>query len=255
VGCGLYQALKATGESTIDILMIAVAAGFIIGILQTTGLSNAITLFLVDVGGGSLLALLVIAALMCIVLGMGMPTLAVYVLLAVLIAPALVDAGVLKLAAHMFILYLGMMSFITPPVAIAAFFAASLAKAEPMRTGFTAMRFGWTAYIVPFLFVFSPSLLLHGKSWIDTAFAVATAIGGVWLVSAGMTGYFTRPMNVATRAAFIIAGGCLMLPDSIAPWAAWTDVAGLVAGVALVTFEITVVRRQRAAKALAVKAD
>jgi len=157
----LLDALIQTGIASLDILMIAAAAGFITGILQATGLGFALTLLLVKLGGGNLIVLLVIAAMLCIVLGMGMPTIGVYVLLAVLIAPALIELGFSPLASHMFILYLGMMSMITPPVAIGAFFAASLAGAEPMRTGFTAMRFGWTAYIVPFLFIFSPALLLQ----------------------------------------------------------------------------------------------
>ena len=125
----LWQCVVRTGVSSADIIMISAAAGFIIGILQLTGLGFALTLFLVKVGAGNVIALLVIAAVMCIVLGMGMPTLGVYVLLAVLVAPGLEQVGITPLAAHMFIIYLGMMSFVTPPVAIAAFFAANLAGA------------------------------------------------------------------------------------------------------------------------------
>ena len=224
-------------------LHILSAAGFIAGILQTTGLGFALTAALVTLGAGNVVALLVIAALMCIVLGMGMPTLGVYVLLAVLVAPSLVEVGFTPLAAHMFILYLGMMSFITPPVAIAAFFAASLAGAEPMRTGFTAMRFGWTAYIVPFLFVFSPSLLLQEPSWLITGVAIVTAVAGVWLVSAGMIGYLVRPMAAWTRAGFILAGLCLLVPDEIAAWARWTDALGALGAFALVALELRSRRR------------
>src|SRR5690606_16193430 len=125
-------------------------------------------------------------SVMCIVLGMGMPTLGVYVLLAVLVAPGLIEVGIPPLAAHMFVLYLGMMSFVTPPVAIAAFFAANLANADFMKTGFVAMRFSWTAYIIPFLFVFSPSLLLQSASIFGTALSIGTAATGIWFVSAGM---------------------------------------------------------------------
>jgi TRAP-type uncharacterized transport system fused permease subunit len=239
----LLQSLIQTGIASLDILMIAAAAGFIAGILQTTGLGFALTAALVKLGGGNVVALLVIAALMCIVLGMGMPTLGVYVLLAVLVAPSLIEMGFTPLAAHMFILYLGMMSFITPPVAIAAFFAASLAGAEPMRTGFTAMRFGWTAYIVPFLFVFSPSLLLQDPSWLTTGVTIATAVAGVWLVSAGMIGYLVRPMAWWSRIALIAAGLCLLAPDEIAGWARWTDAAGAVLGIALVVYEFIAAAR------------
>ncbi len=247
----VVDALIATGLASVDILMIVAGAGFIIGILQVTGLGFALTLFLVDLGAGNLVALLIIASLMCIVLGMGMPTLGVYILLAILIAPSLVEVGIDPLAAHMFILYLGMMSFVTPPVAIGAFFAASLAGAEPMRTGFTAMRFGWTAYIVPFLFVFSPSLLLQGESLVVTIIAVASAIAGVWLVSAGMTGYLIRRLPVPMRAALIVAGVLLLVPSEIGPWAVWTDPIGAVLGILLCGFEISAVRRARSVDAAA----
>ena len=130
----LRLSLIRTGLSSLDILMIVAGAGFIIGTLHITGLGFALTVMLVDFGGGSLFLLLVIAALLCIVLGMGMPTAGVYILLAVLIAPSLAKVGIDPLAAHMFILYLGMMSLITPPVAVAAFFAASIAGAPPMKT-------------------------------------------------------------------------------------------------------------------------
>jgi TRAP transporter 4TM/12TM fusion protein len=235
----LVDALIGTGLGSLDILMIAAAAGFITGILQATGFGFALTLLLVKIGGGNLVVLLVIAALLCIVLGMGMPTIGVYVLLAVLIAPSLVELGFPPLATHMFILYLGMMSMVTPPVAIGAFFAASLAGAEPMRTGFTAMRFGWTAYIVPFLFMFSPSLLLQSTSVTETAIAVVTAILGVWLISVGMIGYLFRALPAWLRPPFVVAGACLLVPDQIGPWAAWTDAFGTILGGLLVAHELT----------------
>jgi TRAP transporter 4TM/12TM fusion protein len=239
----LGRAIVETGFATLDIIMISAAAGFIIGILQNTGLGTALTLLLVKLGGNSVIALLVISAVLCIVLGMGMPTLAVYVMLASLVAPTLEQFGVPKLAAHMFILYLGMMSFVTPPVAIGAFFAASLAGAEPMRTGFTATRFGWTAYIVPFLFVFSPTLLLQSPAVVETVIAIATAIAGIWMVSAGMVGHGVRPLALPMRAAFVLAGLALLVPHGIAPWAFWANVAGAPLALLLVAFELLAARR------------
>jgi TRAP-type uncharacterized transport system fused permease subunit len=235
----VIEALVATGVASLDILVVAAAAGLITGVLQATGLGFALTLLLVKIGGGHLALVLVIAALLCIVLGMGMPTIGVYVLLAVLVAPSLVELGFPPLATHMFILYLGMMSMVTPPVAIGAYFAASLAGAEPMRTGFTAMRFGWTAYIVPFLFMFSPSLLLQGPSVIETLVAVVTAMAGVWLVSIGMVGYLFRPISRWLRPVFVVAGTCLLIPAGIAAWAAWTDAFGALLGGLLVARELT----------------
>lgn len=224
----VWNCVVRTGVSSADIIMISAAAGFIMGILQLTGLSFALTLYLVDLGAGNVYLLLVIAAILCIVLGMGMPTLGVYVLLAVLIVPALVETGIPPLAAHMFIIYLGMMSFVTPPVAIAAFFAANLAKADPFKTGWAAMRFSWTAYIVPFLFVFSPSLLLQSSSWAETALSVSTAIVGVWFVSAGMIGYAFGRLSVPLRIAFVGGGGLLMIPIEMLSVAAYLNIGGLV---------------------------
>ena len=173
--------------------------------LAITGLSFNLTYALISIGGGNLVLLLVLCAGVSIVLGMGMPTLGVYVLLATLIAPAMVELGVDKLAAHLYVLYFGMMSMITPPVAIAAFAAAAIAGAEPMRTGFTAVRFGWTAFIIPFLFVASPNLLLKGEP-LDIVMAVLTAIFGVWQVSVGMAGYILGRIGWLVRALFIMSG-------------------------------------------------
>lgn len=237
----VWNCLVRTGVSSADILMIAAAAGIIMGTLQLTGLGFALTMLLVKLGAGNVLLLLVMAAFLCILLGMGMPTLGVYVLLAVLIVPALVEVGVPPLAAHMFILYLGMMSFVTPPVAIAAFFAANLAGAEPMRTGFYAMRFSWTAYIVPFLFVFSPTLLMQGSPG-AILLAVVTAGIGVWFISAGMIGYGLRRMPVLARVVAVVGGAMLILPHELGLWAWGVNAAGLVL-VALVLASEVVGRR------------
>ncbi|MCC6008399.1 MAG: TRAP transporter fused permease subunit [Rhodobacteraceae bacterium] len=233
----VWNCIVRTGVSSADILMIAGAAGVIMGVLQLTGLGFALTMFLVSLGAGNILLLLIIAALLCIVLGMGMPTLGVYVLLAVLVAPALVEVGVQPLAAHMFILYLGMMSFVTPPVAIAAFFAANLARGEPMLTGFYAMRFSWTAYIIPFLFVFAPTLLMQGSPS-AIVLAIGTAAVGVWFISAGMIGYGLRRMPPLARLVAVAGGAGLLLPHEVGPWAWGVNAAGLVLAAAVLAMEI-----------------
>jgi TRAP transporter 4TM/12TM fusion protein len=247
----LLDALIATGIASLDILIISAAAGFIAGILQATGFGFALTLLLVKVGAGNIILFLAIAALLCIVLGMGMPTIGVYVLLSVLMAPSLVELGFTPLASHMFILYLGMMSMVTPPVAIAGYFAASLAGAPPMRTCFIAMRLGWTAYIVPFLFMFAPALLLQSPSVTQTVIAVTTAVIGVWLISAGMIGYLFGPLGPWLRAGLGVAGACLLIPDQIAWWAFWTDTAGAVGGATLVAWHVFQRRKTSTASAAA----
>jgi TRAP-type uncharacterized transport system fused permease subunit len=175
---------------------------------------------------------------------MGLPTLGVYVLLAALVAPALVEVGIEPIAAHLYVLYFGMMSMITPPVAIAAFAAAGIAGASAMRTGLAAMRFGWIAYVVPVLFVVSPSLLLIGEPQ-AVAVAVATATMGVWLVSIALAGYFTRALAGPMRALFALAGLLALIPAGAFPQAAWTDIAGATIGGALIARELAATRALR----------
>jgi TRAP-type uncharacterized transport system fused permease subunit len=184
---------------------------------------------------------LLMAAGISIVLGMGMPTVGVYVLLAALVAPSLVQVGVKPIAAHLFILYFGMMSIVTPPVAIAAYAGAAIAKADPIETAVAGIRFGWTAYIVPFLFVFSPSLLMQGDP-LQVALAIVTALGGVWLVTVGVIGHLTRSLGSLHRVGFALAGLALMVPAQTFPGAIWTDVGGFLLGSALLTREITAAR-------------
>jgi TRAP transporter 4TM/12TM fusion protein len=240
----MFQALKSTGLVSLDLLMITAAAGFIIGVLNITGLSFALTLMLVQVGQNSLWVLLLLAALVSIVLGMGMPTVGVYVLLAALVAPAMVKIGLSPMASHMFVLYFGMMSMITPPVALAAFAAASLAQTDAMKTGWTAVRFGWIAYIIPFLFVRAPSLLLEG-SLTSVVWAVITSLIGVWLVCAAFAGYATRLLSTPMRIGFGLAGLLLFIPADAMANGIWTDIIGLALGAALIGRELMAVRLAR----------
>ena len=199
-----------TGTSMVDLILVVAAAGFVIGVLNITGLGFALTLLLVDSVGTSLVLLLLISAVVCIILGMGMPTSGVYVLLAALVAPSLVEAGVEPIAAHLFILYFGMMSMITPPVALAAFAAATISKAGPLATGLAAMRVGWAAFILPFCFVSTPALLFAGALQETVIAACLTAIG-IAAVTAGIAGYWGRQLRLALRVCFVVLGA-LTLP-------------------------------------------
>lgn len=205
----LLRTARDVGTSALDIILITAAAGIIIGVLNVSGLGFGLTLVLTDLAGHHLALLLVVAALISIVLGMGMPTIGVYVLLAALVAPALVKLGIPDMAAHMFVLYFGMMSMITPPVAIAAFAAASLGGSGAMKTALESMRFGWPAYVVPFLFVLSPALLMDAAPW-RVAFAAATAAIGVWLVSVALVGYLRAPLGALARGGLSVAGLAVM---------------------------------------------
>src|SRR3954466_16388736 len=157
-------------------------------------------------------------------------------MLAILVAPALVKVGVPAMAAHLFILYFGIMSLITPPIATAAFVAATIARTDPMAAGWTAMRFGWASYIVPFLFVYSPALIMRGSCG-EIAVVVTPPPAGIWFVCAGFTGYAVRVMSTPVRVAFVITGLLLLMPFQASIINAWLNVAGGLMGIALFAYE------------------
>jgi TRAP transporter 4TM/12TM fusion protein len=209
----IWHSFSASGRASADLFMTLAAAGFVIGVLNLSGLGFALTIWLIGLAGESLWFLLIIVALVSLVLGMGMPTTAVYVLLAVLAGPSLVQAGVTKMAAHMFILYFGMLSMITPPVALAAYAAANISKAGPMETGWAAVRIGWAKFVLPFMFVLSPTLLVSGPAY-AIAFDTVTAMIGIYLATCGMLGHFRRPLSLAMRVLLCLAGFTAIIPDS-----------------------------------------
>jgi TRAP transporter 4TM/12TM fusion protein len=231
----VFDTFAVTGTTVLGIIMIGAVASFVIGVLNVTGLGYALTLLLINLGGNQVGPLLILAALAAIVLGMGMPTVAVYALLGVLIAPSMVHAGIEPIAAHMFVFYFGILSGVTPPVAVAAFAAAHVANGDPFRTCFHAMCFGWSAYIVPFLFVLSPSLLLIGAPG-EVTLAVVTAFAGVALATAGMAAYLFAPLGLVQRVLMFIAGIAIMIPANTFPGAIYTDIGGSVLGAILLGF-------------------
>jgi len=232
----IWNAIIETGIGVCEIIVISAIGGYVLGLFQIGGLSFALTAYLVNLGAENLLLLLVICAVTNIVLGLGLPTLAVYVMLAILVAPALVKVGVPAMAAHLFILYFGIMSLITPPIATAAFVAATIAKTDPMAAGWTAMRFGWASYIVPFLFVYSPALIMRGSA-VEIVLVMILSIAGIWFVCAAFTGYAMRVMRLPMRVAFAAAGLLLLMPFQASTVNAWLNVLGAVLGVALLIYE------------------
>ena len=232
----IWSAIIETGIGVCEIIVISAIGGYVLGLFQIGGLSFALTAYLVNLGAENLLLLLVICAITNIVLGLGLPTLAVYVMLAILVAPALVKVGVPPMAAHLFILYFGIMSLITPPIATAAFVAATIAKTDPMAAGWTAMRFGWASYIVPFLFVYSPALIMRGSA-VEIGLVMILSIAGIWFVCAAFTGYAMRVMRLPMRVAFAAAGLLLLMPFQASTVNAWLNVLGAVLGVALLIYE------------------
>jgi len=225
--------LVRAGQAALEIMMISAAAGIIIGVLNISGLGFALTLELVYMLDGNLLILLLVVASMSIVLGMGMPTVGVYLLLATLLAPSIVESGIPALAAHLFVFYFGIMSLITPPVAIAAFTAATLARADAFKTVWAAVRFGWVAYLIPFLVVASPVMIMDG-TWPHIAASFVTAVAGVWFVTATIVGVWRGPMNVMIRSAFLVGGLLLIVPTDLGTLAIAANVIGLVLAVVLI---------------------
>lgn len=188
------------GREMVPILLVSAAAGIVIGSLNISGLAFTITLLLTQVGThAGVLAMLAVTGVIAILLGMGLPTSAVYVLLSVVLAPALVKMGLFELSAHMFIFYLGMMSFLTPPVAMASYTAAAIARTDLWTTSIGALRVGMSGYLLPFMFVLNPALILHG-SVTEIFFAIASvALSGAFLAFAAEGAMGALPLRRIER--------------------------------------------------------
>lgn len=211
--------IRGVGLLFAELLAILVGVGLIMGALSLTGKVGSITYELTQLAGGSTILLLVMAALTSFILGIGMTITAAYLFLAVTVAPALTNGGLDKLAVHLFLMYWGMISFITPPVAIGAFAAATVAKADPMRTGFEAMRLGSIIYFVPFFFVLNPALIGRG-SWDEIMIVVAFTIAGITIIAAGLQGYLygvgklDGAAGMIGRVLLVVGGIVLALPGN-----------------------------------------
>ena len=198
LGDGYWDMIVSAGQTVTQITLITAVAGIIIGILNQTGLGFSLTLILTALGQHSLELLLVIVAALCILLGMGLPTAGIYLILAVMVGPAITELGVPEIAGHMFIFYFGVMSFITPPVCFAAFAASTISGAGAMRTGMLAARLGIIAYIVPFVFIYNPGLLMLGP-WHVVAINLVLTLLGIILISAAAVGFATHPLSPIKR--------------------------------------------------------
>jgi TRAP transporter 4TM/12TM fusion protein len=202
--------LKETGEGMLEIGVICAAAGLIIGIVSLTGLGFTFSQTLISLSGGSTIILLILAALGAIILGMGMTVTAAYIFMVILIAPALTQLGMAPLNAHMFVFYFAVMSFLTPPICLAVYAAASIAGADMMKTAFQAIKLGIAAYIVPFLFAYHPSLLFRGKIF-GIIHSSITAMIGISLIAIGVEGFLFRKLNWMKRILLIFGGlGCMI---------------------------------------------
>ena len=202
----------AIGRSLAELVSVLLGVGLIVGAFSATGLAGTLVNDLVFIAGNSVIALLVMAAITSFIFGMGMTVTACYIFLAIVVAPALTKAGLDPLAVHLFIMYWGMVSFITPPVALGAFAAGTLAGSGPMRTGFAAMRLGSIIYFLPFFFVLNPALIGRGAP-LEVIVVVLTAVLGIYMIGSALQGYAAgfgrfndRPIDWLGRTLLFIAG-------------------------------------------------
>ena len=206
--------LFATGRLLAELVAVLAGVGLIVGALSLTGLSGTLVNDLLFLAGDSVWLLLLMGALTSFVLGIGMTVTAAYIFLAIVLAPALIQGGLNPMAVHLFILYWAMLSFITPPVALGAYAAASIAQTRPMATGFAAMRLGSVIYFIPFMFVLNPALVLDG-SWTALAAGLAEALAGIALVVFGIQAYVpwlgTR-WSPVPRLLLVVGGVLVALP-------------------------------------------
>jgi TRAP transporter 4TM/12TM fusion protein len=190
---------SSAGKLFAELITILAGVGLLVGALSVTGLSGTIANDLIYIAGGNPLVLLLMGAVTSFILGIGMTVTAAYIFLAVALAPALIQGGGMNpLAVHLFILYWGMLSYITPPVALGAFAAATVAGSKPMETGLNAMRLGSVIYFVPFLFVLNPALILQG-GWQEIALVLAQALVGVVLIASAIQGYLVGIGSLSTQ--------------------------------------------------------
>ncbi|MGQ0550138.1 MAG: TRAP transporter fused permease subunit [Armatimonadota bacterium] len=197
-------------------LSVAVATavvGIFIGIIQLSGLGLAIVSITVALGKNILFLTLVFTMVACLIIGSGIPTTATYIILAAIAAPALIQMGVLPLAAHMFIFYYGVLADITPPDALAAYAAAGIAKSDPLATGWTATRLALAGIIVPFMFVYSPTILLQGAGLSEIVVTAATAVVGVVALAAAVSGYFLAVATLLDRLLLVVSALALIFHD------------------------------------------
>jgi TRAP transporter 4TM/12TM fusion protein len=228
----MTRAILDTGRAALDIVLIGAAAGLVVGALNISGISFGLTLQLIAISGENLFVLLLLTALISIVLGMGMPTVSVYVLTATLLAPSLVKLGVTPMAAHMYVMYFGMLSMITPPVAIGAYAAANIARTSGWSTGWTAVTVGWSTFFIPFLFGLEPALLMVGPWW-WIAWQFARNMLGILVGTAAIVGFAFAPLPIAMRIAYGIAAIAILIPQNVFPGAEILDWLGLAGAVAL----------------------
>jgi TRAP transporter 4TM/12TM fusion protein len=237
-----------SGRVSLDIILIGAAAGVMVGIMSISGLAFAMTLQLLALSGENVFLLLLLIAVLAFVLGIGLPTVSVYILTATLLAPALVKLGVTPMAAHMFVMYNGMLSMITPPVAFAAYAAANIAKTDGWTTGWVACLVGWSTFILPFLFVLTPSLLMDGPTYL-IIWNLLRILFALFVGTAAIVGFALSPLTLLWRLLYGILALPIALPPEAVPGGYTVNFIGIIAAIGLLMVE-HLGRRRRSRRAL-----
>ena len=217
-------------KNTLAVALACACAGIIIGMVALTGAGIVFTQAVIGLAQNSLLLALMLTAIAGIVLGMGMPTTPAYIVMTALLVPAVIKLGVATPAAHMFAFYFAILSAITPPVALAVYAASGLAKSDLWITGWAAVKIGAAGFIVPFMFVYEPALLMIGD-WPTVIWRFFASCFGIMLLAAGLHGYLLRAASLWERAVLIAAAFCLVKPD----WT--TDLIGLALFAAIIAMQ------------------
>lgn len=223
IGFGqIIQGLIDGSKGVLGVLIACATAGIIIGVVTKTGVGLKVATALLDLAGGQLLPAMFFTMITSLILGMGVPTTANYVITSTIAAPALVQMQVPVLAAHMFAFYFGIVADVTPPVALAAYAGAGIAGANPMRCGVIAAKLAIAAFIVPYIFVLAPELLMINATPLTITYSAVTAIIGMWGVSMAMIGFCQNLLNLPQRLLFLAGGVCMIIPGAM------TDGIGIV---------------------------
>ncbi len=234
----LASALRKGATGALQVAAVCACAGIVISIVSITGLGLTFSSVLIQLAHGNLFLLLVLTMIASLILGMGLPATPCYIILAVLAAPAIVEMNISPMAAHLFVFYFGCISAITPPVAVAAYAGAAIAGSDPMRTGYTAWRLGLAAFIVPFMFIYGPPLIMVGTI-IEIIQASVTALIGVAFLAASIQGFFLTRL-VPVERIFLFAAALLLIKPG---W--MTDLAGIVIGMIIAVIHVSRYRKER----------
>ena len=231
----IFETLAKGARGSIEIAATCAAAGIIVGVLTQTGLGMKFAMIIINYSGGSLLLALIFTMIIAIILGMGMPTTAAYAISASVLAPALIQLKVPAIAAHLFIFYFACLSALTPPVALAAFAAAAIANAKTWEVGWLGMKFALAGFIIPYMFVYGPAMVLVGSP-AEITLAIITGLLGTLALGAAVQGWLLRKASWIERGILLIAALCLIKPG----WE--TDVIGLGLLIAVTVFQYTKIK-------------